>query len=95
MFRKHALLESSPRENQQVIAESRRGVRLNSTLLEASHTFTSAIKEGPDYICCNRLMYHKTVLEFQVSKYDKTSSKFVIHESISAHDKQWILKTMH
>ena len=66
-------------------------------LLEASHAFTSAIKEGPDYVCvcCNQLMYRKTVHEFQVSKYDKAPGKFVIPECISAQDKQWICKTCH
>ena len=69
----------------------------NKTLLEASCAFTSAIKEGPDYVCvcCNRLMYHKTVVEFQMSRYDKAPSNFVVPESISPCDKQWICKTCH
>ena len=80
-----------------MLAQRQRRIRLNSMLLEASRAFTSAIKEGPDYVCvcCNRLMYHKTVLEFQMSRYDKAPSNFVVPESISACDKQWICKTCH
>ena len=80
-----------------MLAQSQRRIRLNSTLLEASRAFTSAIKEGPDYVCvcCNRLMYHKTVLEFQMSRYDKAPSNFVVPESVSACDKQWICMTCH
>ena len=67
------------------------------SLMEASHAFISATKEGPDYVCvsCNRLMYRKTVQEFQVSKYDKASSEFVVPESVSAQHRQWICKTCH
>ena len=80
-----------------MLAQRQRRIRLNSTLLEASRAFTSAIKEGLDYVsvCCNRLMYHKTVLEFQMSRYDKAPSNFVVPESVSACDKQWICKTCH
>ena len=61
--------------------------------MEASHAFTSAIKEV--CVCCNFIMYRKTVLGFQVSRYDKAPSNFVAPESISAHDKHWICKTCH
>ena len=37
-------------------------------------------------------MYRKTVLQFQVSDYDKTPSEFVVPETVSAQDKQWICK---
>ena len=65
--------------------------------MEASHAFISATKEGTDYVCvsCNRLMYRKTVQEFQVSKYNKAPSEIVMPESVSAQDKQWICKTCH
>ena len=45
--------------------------------MEISHAFISATMEGPDYVrvSCNWLMYHKTVQEFHVSKYDKTPSE--------------------
>ena len=52
--------------------------------VEASHAFTSAIKDRLDYVCvcyC-QLMYHKTVQAFQKSKYDKAPSEFVIPESV-------------
>ena len=44
-----------------------------------SQMFTSAIKEGPDYVCtcCHRLMYHKTVVEFNASKYSKVSGQLM------------------
>ena len=65
--------------------------------MEASHAFVSATKEGPDYVCvcCNRLMYRKTVQEFQASMYDKAPSEFAVSEFVSAQDKQWICKTCH
>ena len=67
------------------------------SLVEASHAFISATKEGPDYVCvsCNRLMYRKTVQEFQTSKYDRAPSEFVAPESVNVHNKQWICKTCH
>ena len=43
----------------------------------------------------NRMIYCKIVLEFQVSRYDKASSNFMVSESVSTHDKQWICKTCH
>ena len=72
--------------------------QLNDTLLQASNSFTKAMKEGPHYICvsCNRLMYRKTVIQFQLSKYDKqTTSKFVETPSISLEDRLWVCKTCH
>ena len=67
------------------------------SLMEASHAFISATKEGPEYICmsCNRLMYRKIVQEFQVFKYDKAPEEFVVHVPVSAQDKEWICKTCH
>ena len=43
-------------------------------------------------VSCNRLMYRKTVQEFQVSKYDRAPREFVVPES---QCKQWICKTCH
>ena len=99
LYRKRALLDSDAKENQcqqESIARKKR-IGQSSTLLEALHAFTSAIKEGPDYIgvCCNRLMYRKTILQFQVSNYDKAPSEFVVPKTVSAQDKQWICKTCH
>ena len=67
------------------------------SLMEASHAFISATNEGPDYVCvsCNRLMYRKTVQEFQVSKYDRAPSEFIVSESVRLQGKQWICKTCH
>ena len=44
-----------------------------------SQVFITATKEGPDYICtcCHRLMYRKTVIEFNISKYPKAPEEFV------------------
>ena len=49
-----------------------------STIIQASDVFIRATKEGPDYICicCNRLMYRKTVIEFKLTKYDKAPEDF-------------------
>ena len=44
-------------------------------------------------VCCNRMIYCKIVLEFQVSRYNKASSNFMVSEYVSVHDKQWICKT--
>ena len=43
-------------------------------------------------VCCNRLMYRKTVQEFKVTNYGKVPEEFVVPESQS---KQWICKTCH
>ena len=49
-----------------------------SNVLKASQGFIAATKEGPDYtcVCCNRLMYRKTVIEFKVTKYSKAPDEF-------------------
>ena len=49
-----------------------------STILQASEVFIRATREGPDYICvcCNRLMYRKTVIEFKLTKYNKAPTDF-------------------
>ena len=69
----------------------------NKTELYAVGSLACLHFSDKDYVCvyCNRLMYHKTVLEFQMSRYDKAPSNFVVSESISACDKQWICKTCH
>ena len=61
---------------------------------EISQVFTSAVKEGPDYICtcCHRLMYRKTVLEFKTTKYTKAPAEFA-NIYTSAKDKVWVCKT--
>ena len=61
-------------------------VRQRSTpnsILKASQSFIAATKEGPDYtcVCCNRLMYRKTVIEFKVSKYSKAPDEFTVPHS--------------
>ena len=40
------------------------------SLLQASQAFIMATKDGPHYtcVCCNRLMYQKTVIEFKAIK---------------------------
>ena len=56
----------------------------------------SATKEGPDYICtcCHRLMYRKTTLEFEISKYPRAPEKFAtMSRFTSAKDKVWVCKT--
>ena len=67
------------------------------SMMEASHAFISATKEGPDYVCvsCNWLMYCKTVQEFQVSKYDRAPSEFVVSKSVRLQCKHCICKTCH
>ena len=46
-------------------------------------------------VCCNRLMYHKTVQQFKEFNYNKAPSEFVMPKSVSAQDKEWICKTCH
>ena len=43
--------------------------------------FWDTVKEGPDYVCtcCHRLMYRKTVLEFQRSKYEERLQEIDCH----------------
>ena len=64
-----------------------------TTIIQASEAFIRATKEGPDYICicCNRLMYRKTVIEFKLTKYNKTPEDF--SAAASSGTKQWICKT--
>ena len=61
-----------------------------------SQVFITATKEGSDYICtcCHRLMYQKTVIEFNISKYPKAPEEFVsMSVRTSAKDKVWVCKT--
>ena len=100
LYRKRASLDDDARGNQRQeerIAQKQRRIGQSSTLFEASQAFISAIKEGPDYVCvcCNRLMYRKTVQQFKEFNYDKAPSEFVVSKSVSAQDKQWICKTCH
>ena len=99
LYRKRASLDDDARENQRQeerIAQKQR-IGQSSTLLEASQAFISAIKEGPDYVCvcCNRLMYRKTVQQFKGLNYDKAPSEFVMPKCTSTQDKQRICKTCH
>ena len=63
-----------------------------SNILKSSQAFLTATKEGPDYmcVCCNRLMYRKTVIEFKVTKYSKAPDDFTVPDSGT---KQWMCKT--
>ena len=63
-----------------------------SNVLQASQAFIAATKEGPDYtcVCCNHLMYRKTVIEFKVTKYNKAPDDFTVPDS---GIKQWMCKT--
>ena len=65
-----------------------------SNIFQASQAFIAATKEGPDYtcVCCNRLMYRKTVIEFKVTKYSKAPDDFTVTVP-DAGTKQWICKT--
>ena len=88
-YRKRVSLDNDTTEShcqKERIRRKQRRIRQSSTLLEASRAFTSSMEEGQHYVCmcCNRLMYHKTVQQFQVSNYDKVPSDFVVPESISA-----------
>ena len=57
-------------------------------------TFQSKIREGPYYICsvCNRLLYRKTVIILEKSKY---SMQHLFTEKKSFDEKQYICKTCH
>lgn len=69
------------------------------SVIDASRSFISAISEGPDYVCtcCHRLMYRKTVVEFNPTKYSKLSDLAVVFPPevvfTSAQLKVWICKT--
>ena len=73
----------------------------SQSIEDASRSFTTAIKEGPDYVCtcCHRLMYRRTVVKFKPTKYSKLSED-VMHTIFppeiiytSAQQKVWICKT--
>ena len=87
--RKHDL------ETEQVKAKRRQQESIQR-IEEISQVFTSAVKEGPDYICtcCHRLMYRKTVLEFKTTNYTKAPAEFAtMSVCTSAKDKVWVCKT--
>ena len=60
--------------------------------------FWDTVKEDPDYVCtcCHRLMYRKTVVEFQRSKY-KERLQEIVGLSLRRRVKQkvWICITCH
>ena len=67
-------------KKQESAAKRQQRIRQNSiaqSIEEVSQVFMSATMEGPDYICscCRRLMYQKTVLEFEISKYPRAPEK--------------------
>ena len=72
-----------------------------ATLKAASDTFTSAVKQGPDYVCtcCHRLMYHQSVQGFHREKYTKLtkarSDKVFDPQYLrrSVNQDAWICKT--
>ena len=90
---------SKEKRQQESAAKKQRRIRQNSrahSIEEISQLFMSATREGPDYICtcCHRLMYRKTVIEFNISKYPKAPEEFVsMSVRTSAKDKVWICKT--
>ena len=54
------------------MAESRAS---SITVESAIAMFLAKIKYGPEYVCmsCHRMMYNKSVVEFNREKYSKTS----------------------
>ena len=60
--------------------------------------FWDTVKEDPDYVCtcCHRLMYRKTVVEFQRSKYKERLQEIVgLSLRRSVKQKVWICITCH
>ena len=76
--------------------------RASETSIEhAISAFRSETKGGPDFVCtcCHRMMYRKSVIQCNKSKYTKTSP-VVLQEVFSVNiryisndGKQWICKT--
>ena len=74
-----------------------------SSVQDASQTFFSGVREGPDHVCtcCHRLMYRKTVVEFHPIKYSKLSEDLLAvlfppdtdSQLANAGEKVWICKT--
>ena len=93
---------------QDAVMKRRRRAALDSdpskaTLKAVSDTFTSAVKQGPDFVCtcCHRLMYHQSVQGFHWDKYTKlpkpTSAKVFDPKYLrrSVNQEVWICKTCH
>ena len=60
--------------------------------------FWDTVKEDPDYVCtcCHRLMYRKTVVEFQRSKYKERLQEIIgLSLRRSVKQKVWICITCH
>ena len=107
MYRKREVQPEDVRQ-QDAVTKRRRRTALDSdpskaSLKAASDTFTSAVKQGPDYVCtcCHRLMYHQSVQGFHRDKYTKLpkpmSDKVFDPKYLrrSVNQEVWICKTCH
>ena len=77
---------------QESIAKEQQRMKQHSAIQsieEIPQFFSSALKEGPNYICtrCHHMMYRKTALEFKTTNYTKAPA-----ECTSAKDKVWVCK---
>ena len=82
------------------MAESRAS---SITVESAIAMFLAKIKYGPEYVCmsCHRMMYNKSVVEFNREKYSKTSDDILSkvfsseHKRVSPNGKMYVCKTCH
>ena len=67
----------------------------SANLNDCISRFKKKIKEGPYYVCtvCNRLLYRKTVMLLQRSRYLKSVNEMIFTDTKSYDNKEYICKT--
>ena len=90
-------MQHKQRDNERASCKRSKGVSVE----EAITTFDSETRAGPDFVCtcCHRMMYRKTVILCNKTKYTKASPEFLGNvfsanlTRISSDGKEWVCKT--
>ena len=89
-------MQRKQRDNERASCKRSKGVSV-----EAITTFDSETRAGPDFVCtcCHRMMYRKTVILCNKTKYTKASPELLGNvfsanlTRISSDGKEWVCKT--
>ena len=90
-------MQHKQRDNERASCKRSKGVSVE----EAITTFDSETRAGPDFVCtcCHRMMYRKTVILCNKTKYTKASPELLGNvfsanlTRISSDGKEWVCKT--
>ena len=90
-------MQRKQRDNERASCKRSKGVSVE----EAITTFDSETRAGPDFVCtcCHRMMYRKTVILCNKTKYTKASPELLGNvfsanlTRISSDGKEWVCKT--